>query len=148
VAVITLMMGAPASGKTTYIQQHRDLNDLVTSSDLVRFDREIEVAEAMHAFRLKGVNWAKEGKSFWVDATNTYNFHRAFWLRIAKTYQMPIRLVAIHTPYWLCQKRNNLREFPAEMKVVRSHAHRMPQALMDIKSEPYTSIEVVKEGWI
>lgn len=141
--MITLMMGAPASGKTTYIQQHRELNDLVTSSDLVRLDREIEVADAMRAFRLKGVKWASENKSFWVDATNTFAHHRRFWLDIATKYQMPVRIVAIHTPYWICNNRNKQREHPADMKVIRSHCHRMPSALELIKHEGYESIEVI-----
>lgn len=141
--MITLMMGAPASGKTTYIQQNRQLNDLVTSSDLVRLDREIEVADAMRAFRLKGVNWAKQGNSFWVDATNTFANHRLFWLNIAKQYEMPIRLIAIHTPYAICHNRNKQREHPADMKVVKAHCRRMPSALSLITNEGYESIEVI-----
>lgn len=141
--MITLMMGAPASGKTTYIQQHRELNDLVTSSDLVRLDREVEVSDAMRAFRIKGVNWAKQGQSFWVDATNTFADHRLFWLNIAKRYEMPIRIIAINTPYMMCQNRNRMREFPADMKVVKAHCRRMQSALSLIENEGYESIEKI-----
>ena len=141
--MITLMMGAPASGKTTYIQQNRLLNDLVTSSDLVRLDREVEMADAMLTFRAKGVNWAKQGKSFWVDATNTFADHRLFWIKISNIYQMPIRIIAMNTPYNICQNRNKQRENPADMKVVRAHSRRMQSALSLIHNEGYQSIEVI-----
>lgn len=108
---LTLMIGLPRCGKTTWIKKNKG-DAVVVSPDDIRakiygheFHKEAEdyiwaFAKAMTRLLLD------QGKSVIIDATNINNYSRDIWIRLAREYKVKIRMVWIKTPLKECIKRN------------------------------------------
>jgi len=55
-------MGAPAAGKTTWLKRNMTGSEYVASSEMVRIDREIDVAADMNNMKLQGAEALAERK--------------------------------------------------------------------------------------
>lgn len=113
---VNILIGFPASGKTTYAEKLKSDDTVILSSDLIRKelygDESIqgnpkEVFDILYD-RMK-VN-LKDGKNIVIDATNICKRDRAEAIRIAKLYNCFVRAIEICTSIETCKKRNTNRE--------------------------------------
>lgn len=144
--MITVLMGAPGAGKTTWIKQNAT-DELVLSSEPVRIYRdELDVGAYMNQMRLIGLKAVKSGQSVIVDATNTITAHRAYWLKIAKANKVDNRLVAFNTGLDQLLAAQKLRAHPAPDTIVKDHYRRFQRSLQMIKMEGWKDIKIINRG--
>lgn len=145
-ALVTVLMGAPGAGKTTWA--NRNVKDeLVLSSEAVRVWRaDIDTAAFMNGLRLSGLKAIKQGKSVIVDATNTITHHRAFWLKASKANNASNRLIVFNTTLDALLAAQRTREYPAPNQIVRDHHRRMQYALRTLRLEGWDDIKVITRG--
>jgi predicted kinase len=111
--VLTIMCGLSHSGKSTWIEKHKNsLEDIVVSPDEIRrvvfghqFHQSAEpfiwaFAEGMTRMLLE------QGKNVILDATNITYSSRVKWMIIARNYDIKLRIIWISTSLEECLKRN------------------------------------------
>lgn len=141
--MITVLMGAPGAGKSTWAQAHKSQNDHIYNTEGVRIDREMDIALYMHIQRLKAVKAVENGMNLIADGTHTIKSHRLVWLNLAKRLNRPTQLIVFNTHIAILQAVQKTREFPAPSKVVASHSYKMRQAMKDIQHEGWGTIEII-----
>jgi predicted kinase len=139
---ITVLMGAPGSGKTTWLTEHRN-DELVIDTHAVRTVQSLDVGAYMAHIRKVGANAASQGKPLIVDATNTYPQHRLYWLAIARRHDLTAHLVAFDTSLALCLAAQRRRANPAPDRIVIKHHRLMRIALTRVHSEGWDDIDVL-----
>ena len=116
--VLKVMCGIPASGKSTYIKEHANPEDLVVSRDEIRFSiltpgipyfsKEKEV---FNEFCNRINNGIGKYKVIWADATHLNNSSRWKLLyNINRNDFEEIDFIAIEIPLEVCLKRNSPRK--------------------------------------
>lgn len=144
--MITVLMGAPGAGKTTWVRANAT-DELVLSSEAVRIYRdELDVGAYMNQMRLTGLKAVKSGQSVIVDATNTITTHRAYWLRISRTNNVNNRLIAFNTSLDQLLAAQRLRAHPAPDTIVKDHYRRFQRSLQMIKMEGWKDIKIINRG--
>jgi predicted kinase len=139
---ITVLMGAPGAGKSTWVQRNR-INEYVYNTEGVRIDRDLDIASYMHQQRVKAIKAVESGLRLIADGTHTIQSHRLVWLYLGKRLNLTTRLIAFNTPVATCIGVQKTREYPAPDKVVRSHSHKMRLALQQAKQEGWNHIEII-----
>ena len=141
--MITVLMGAPGAGKTTWVRNNAQ-NEVILSSEAVRiYKTDLDIGSFMDGLRVKGFKAVKEGKSIIVDATNTIQAHRLYWLKVSKLTRMPNRLIVFNTPLTHLLQAQTIREFPAADTIVKEHYRRLNRSLNTIKIEGWDEIEII-----
>ena len=144
--MITVLMGAPGAGKTTWVRNNAT-DELVLSSEAVRvFKEEIDIPGYMNNMRARGLKSVRDGESVIVDATNIITAHRIWWKQIAKRYDTPTRLIAFNTALPLLLAAQKTREYPAEDNIVKNHFIRFNRALMFIRYEGWGEVKIINRG--
>lgn len=138
--MLIVLMGAPAAGKTTWLKKNMTGSEHVASSEMVRIDREIDVAAYMNNMRLQGAKALAAGKDVIVDATNTITAHRLFWLNQAKKHGHQTKLIVFNTDLPLLLNGQKIRAYPAPRSVVIKHHKNMKLANQLIKNEGWDEI--------
>lgn len=135
---LTIMIGYPASGKSTHIQDITENHPeyVVICPD----DFRLEISGKEYDASFEKVVWStvktvarvllKNHRDVILDATNLTKKSRAQWVNTAKDFGCPVHAVWVNTPFKECCKRNNLRN-----RVV-------PQDVMD---NMYTTFEEPSE---
>jgi len=141
--MITVLMGAPAAGKTTWVQKNKTGFEHIYSTEMVRIDREIDVDYYMASIRSKAIQAAKNGKDIIADGTHTIDHHRAFWLNIAKRLEIETKLIIFETPLPLLIAGNARRSHPCPNDVLLKHHKRMQIAKRIVMREAWDSVEKV-----
>ena len=144
--MITVLMGAPGAGKTTWVRNNAQ-NEVILSSEAVRiYKTDIDIGSFMDGLRVKGFKAVKQGKSIIVDATNTIQAHRLFWLKVSKSVRVPNRLIVFNTPLTHLLQAQTTREFPAADNIVKDHFKRLNRSLNTIKIEGWDEIEIINRS--
>ena len=91
--MITVLMGAPAAGKTTWVKKNMAGNEHIYSTELVRIDRELDVDYYMASIRAAAIKACKSGQDVIADGTHTITHHRTFWLRLANRFDCNTKLI-------------------------------------------------------
>jgi predicted kinase len=139
--MITVLMGAPAAGKTTWMLNNKTGFEHIYSTEAVRVDREIDVDYYMASIRHKAISAAKNGKDIIADGTHTIGHHRGFWLAIAKRLEIESHLIVFDTPLPMLIAGNSRREHPCPNDVLLKHHKRMQIAKRVVEREPWDSIK-------
>ena len=139
--MITVLMGAPAAGKTTWMKQNKTGNEHIYSADLVRVDKDLDVDLFMAMIRSKAIKAVMNRKDVIADGTHTIKAHRMFWLALAKRYQVQTKLIIFDTPLQLLLKGNSARQHQCPPNVLIKHYKSMPMAQRHALREPWNSIE-------
>ena len=139
---VTVLMGAPGAGKSTWLKQHRT-DELVVNTHAVRMVDGIDVGAYMSHMRAVGLAAIVRGEPLIVDATNTYPQHRKFWLAAGRKHGRSCRLVAFDTPLNLLLSAQRTRAHPAPRNIVIKHHRLMRAALSRVASEGWDDIETV-----
>lgn len=139
--MITVLMGAPAAGKTTWMKQNKSGHEHIYSADLVRVDKDLDVDLFMAMIRSKAIKAVMNGHDVIADGTHTIKAHRMFWLALAKRYQVETKLIVFDTPLQLLLKGNSIRQYPCAADVLLKHHKSMPMAKRHALREPWNTIQ-------
>jgi len=142
--VITVLMGAPGAGKSTWAKANMNGTEHIYTTEMVRKDREIDVNAYMHSQRTAAVRAVKAGKWLIADGTHTIALHRSLWLALAKNCGMDCRIICFDTPLPILLAVQKAREFPAPYKVVIDHHQRFQIARHMVKREGWGSVEMIR----
>lgn len=138
--MLTVLVGAPGAGKSTWLKRNTTGCEYVATSEMVRMDREIDVAAYMNNMRLQGAKALKAGRDVIVDATNTITAHRLYWLKCAQANQAKTKIVIFDTNLNSLLAAQKIRQFPAPSNVVIKHHKNMSIAIKLIANEGWDEI--------
>ena len=144
--MITVLMGAPGAGKTTWLEANKKPKDHVYNTSPVRTNKDLDVATYMGYIRLKAAKAIDQGLDVIADGTHTIRDHRVYWLKLAKRYQIETRLVIFQTPLSLLLEANAKRVHPASYKSIIDHHKRLGASLSILEDEGWTTIEKVRRS--
>ena len=139
---VTVLMGAPGAGKSTWLSNNRT-DELVLDTHAVRMVDQIDVGAYMDNFRAVGLRAIRNGQNVIIDATNTYPHHRRYWLQAARSCQSEANLVAFDTAIQLLLAAQRSRRHPVPQRIVTKHYALMRRALNDVPREGWDTIQVV-----
>jgi predicted kinase len=142
--MITVLMGAPGAGKSTWVMNNKTGNEHIFNTEAVRINRELDVAGFMQHQRIKAIKAVESGKDLIADGTHTIGTHRKVWLSLADRLLLPTRLIVFDTALATLLGVQKMREFPAPHKVVVDHHRRLQLAKHAIVREGWDSIEFIK----
>lgn len=137
--MITVLMGAPGAGKTTWLKENWG-NEFIASTEPIRIVRDLDRNHFMITLRLNGEKALKQGKNVIVDGTNTIDRHRLFWLKLGQRLGHSTRLVTFEASLDKLIFAQKLREHPAPYPVVVDHHRRFKRALRSIDKEGWDEI--------
>ncbi|UJW36937.1 AAA family ATPase (plasmid) [Saccharothrix sp. AJ9571] len=125
VAVLRLMIGCAASGKTEWCTHPSNALGVRLSLDEARarlgrhaHDQDASPA-AVEAVQLEMASLLLDGQSVTLDATSTERTHRERWLGVARRYRAHPIAVVLRTPLELALVRNDRRERPVPRDVLK-----------------------------
>jgi predicted kinase len=139
--MITVLMGAPGAGKTTWLEANRKPSDHIYNTSAVRINKDLDVATYMGYIRLKAAKAIDQGIDVIADGTHTIRDHRIYWLKLAKRYEINTRLIIFETPLALLLEGNARRTYPASYKAILDHHKRLRASLSIVENEGWTKIE-------
>lgn len=141
---LTVLMGCPGSGKTTWARTSSG-GALVCSTDLLRTEARLRAPGAVAAFLRRLESKAERaldaGRDVIVDACNVHDHERARWLRLARQCGAETKLVVCHAPTraLLDVQRARGSEGVPEAKVV-AYAQAFERALGRVKGEGWVGV--------
>jgi predicted kinase len=141
--MITVLMGAPGAGKSTWVRDNKHGDEHIFNTEAVRINRELDVAGFMQHQRIKAIRAVESGKDLIADGTHTIGTHRKVWLSLADRLDLPTRLIVFDTDLAILLGVQKMREFPAPHKVVVDHHRRLQMAKHTIVREGWDSIEII-----
>ena len=113
---LTLLIGIPGSGKTTYANKNKKENEVILSSDIIRqelFGNESSqennqlVFDTLYA---RARQLLKEGKDVIIDATNINAYYRHQTLKNFEDLNIERVAIVFDTPIQTCIKRDQKRK--------------------------------------
>lgn len=113
---LRLLMGAPGSGKSTFIKNHLALTDKYVSRDEIRFSMVSETEEYFskekEVFKeyVKRINEGLQNYDVFADATHITVASRNKLLRAITTKPTSIEVIWIKTPLDMALERNEMRK--------------------------------------
>jgi predicted kinase len=144
--MITVLMGAPGAGKSTWVEQNYEHGIHIFNTEAVRTRPGIDVQGFMRYERLKAIKAAQLGVDVIADGTHTIQGHRAIWLQVAKDLGIETKIIAFDTPLLTLLRVQRGRVHPAPDKVVIDHYRRFQMQKHVINREPWGSIELITRG--
>lgn len=108
---MTIMCGLPRSGKSTWVKENKNENEVILSADELRYliynqrfwtDGE-PMMWAVHGIILKML--LKQGVDIIVDETNVTKSIRSKIIKLAKEYDYEITGIEFNTPKEICKER-------------------------------------------
>jgi predicted kinase len=141
--MIVVLMGAAGSGKSTWVLKNKTGFEHIYNTDVVRVNRELDVATFMTLQRHKAIKAVEAGKDLIADGQHTIATHRKVWLNLAERLGIETKLIVFDTKLETCLNVQKQREFPAPRNVVVDHHQRLQLAKLQIKREGWGSIEVL-----
>lgn len=140
--MITVLMGAPGAGKSTWLSQNKKDPCHVASTQAIRVNREIDRGAYMRSMQIKAIKAAESGLSLYCDGTHTISSHRLIWLNLAKRLGVESRLICFDTPLELLLMAQKKRLHPAPTNVVMDHYKRFQKSRELCKKEGWDVIEI------
>lgn len=141
--MITVLMGAPGAGKSTWVRKNAT-DEYIYTTEGVRINRDMDIAGYMYIQRIKAIKAVESGSSLIADGTHTINTHRKLWLDLAKRLNLPKRLIIFRTDLATLLNVQLTRQYPAPRKVVVDHYKRLQTAQIMIKHEGWDEIIYAK----
>ena len=113
---VTILIGLPASGKSTVSKKIENTFVKVLSSDAIRAELYGDEATQGNPADVFGLlynrmdNLLSDGFSVIIDATNICKRERSEAIRIAKKHGARVEALVMDTPFAECVRRNDVRE--------------------------------------
>jgi predicted kinase len=144
--MITVLMGAPGAGKTTWIARNASGEEHIASTEPLRADRSIDGAMFMNQLRRRAEIAARDGLDVIADGTHIDRRHRAFWLQLAREVETETRLIVFKTSLLLLHKAQDYRTAPVPKSIVSKYHQDLNKSLRTVHLEPWGSIETIVRG--
>ena len=142
--LITVLMGAPGAGKSTWVRNNASGFEHIYNTEAVRINRDLDVGRYLYIARLKAIAALEEGKDLIADGTHTIATHRLVWLRAAERLGICTQLIVFDTHWQICLDVQKGREYPAPRSVVVTHCRNLKiQVRSTIAREGWGSIETI-----
>lgn len=141
--MITVLMGAPGAGKSTWVHNNKTGFEHVFNIDAIRAIKDMDVNAYTRHMRTKAIMAVEQGYDLIADATHIMKTHRLLWLALAERLQLDTQLVVFDTRRELLLQAQQIREFPVKNSVVIEHHRKMQLAKNEVKREGWGSIEVI-----
>ena len=142
--MITVLMGAPAAGKSTWLKANAIGDEHIYNTEAIRIHRDIDRDSFMRTIRRNAYIAVRDGKSVIADGTHTIGQHRNYWLKVAKEFNVKTKLVMFDTPLNVLLIGNSKRLYPAPVIVIRDHYIRFNRSKDIVRLEAWDQIEIVK----
>jgi len=125
--MLTLMVGLPRSGKSTWINEYSGIYEAVISNDWIRE----EILGNQYSSAANPAIWMitdsctrlllSQGFDVILDGINHTRYVRGLFLDIAREYKHQTRIVYMNTPLSYCVQRNEItKKLPTE-KITQMH---------------------------
>lgn len=147
-SILTVLVGIPGSGKSTYVAKNKQENQVVLSSDLIR--KELLSGEedqsnnklVFDTLYARAREFLLQGKDVVIDATNISVFERKRVLQNFADMKLKRVAVVFETPVEVCIERDAKRERTVGVAVIEKYANRYQKPT---KREGFDEILFVKE---
>lgn len=146
---LTLMVGLPASGKSTYAKEMADDNTVVLSSDdyrkkLLGDENCQENNEIVFKTLYKdAIELLESGKNVVIDATNINMKARRRVLANFSNMKIVREAIVMATPYELCVSQDKARERTVGEEVIKKFLYRFE---IPMSYEGFDVVDIVKNG--
>lgn len=141
--MITVLLGAPGSGKTTWTMKNRTDKDYIYNIDAIRYVPGLDVGTYTDFHRKRAIWKVQEGFSLIADATHTIKAHRDVWRHLGDRLGLQTRIVLFDVPLTTLIEVQKHREFPVKRSVVVDHHRKLQLARHAIDREGWGAIEVI-----
>ncbi len=138
VGQLTVLAGAPGSGKSTFVATLEDVSVLTTHQ--LRAQAQAPDPAFWVRMQRAALRRLEAGEHVVIDACNTRRHSRLRWLRLG----VPADLVVLQTRVELCQYAQQDRAHPVPLPVVAKYCRELHRALRaEIPREPWRSVRVI-----
>jgi predicted kinase len=141
--MITVLMGAPGAGKSTWVFNNKTGFEHVYNIDAIRAIKDMDVNAYTRHMRFKAIMKVEDGYDLIADATHVLKTHRLLWLALADRLQLDTRLVVFDTRRELLLQAQQEREFPVKNSVVIDQHRKFQLSKNEVKREGWGTIEVI-----
>jgi predicted kinase len=141
--MITVLMGAPGAGKSTWTRNNKTGFEHVYNIDAIRAIKDMDVNAYTLHMRTKAIMAVESGHDLIADATHVIKAHRLIWLRLADRLGIDTRLVVFDTRRELLLEAQRNREFPVKNSVVIEQHRKLQVSKTEMKREGWGTIEVI-----
>ena len=141
--MITVLMGAPGAGKSTWTRNNKTGFEHVYNIDAIRAIKDMDVNAYTLHMRTKAIMAVESGHDLIADATHVIKAHRLVWLRLADRLGIDTRLVVFDTRRELLLEAQRNREFPVKNSVVIEQHRKLQVSKTEMKREGWGTIEVI-----
>ena len=141
--MITVLMGAPGAGKSTWTRNNKTGFEHVYNIDAIRAVKDMDVNAYTLHMRTKAIMAVESGHDLIADATHVIKAHRLVWLRLADRLGIDTRLVVFDTRRELLLEAQRNREFPVKNSVVIEQHRKLQVSKTEMKREGWGTIEVI-----
>lgn len=145
---LTVLMGAPGSGKTTWATANA-AGQTLCSTDRMRTDRGLTdagIVAYLNVLRSKAERSLAAGQSVVVDACNVRRNERSYWLGVARKHRAVARLVVVHAPLQTLLDVQRDRTHGVPQDVMRGYHRAAHIALTAVQHEGWDEIVHVEPG--
>lgn len=129
--IVKILVGLPASGKSTYAGKYAQIGWRVISSDSIREelfgDASIQKKpDEVFAQMLERLEISmNNNENIIIDATNLTVKNRAFFLQTIVNYSYTVVAIVFNTPLEECKKRNDERDRKVPIEVIEHMARKI-----------------------
>ena len=148
---LAIMIGLPASGKTTFCKKLKQEGWVIVSPDEIRltlhgkpFDKEYE-DQVWSIARVMAEILLSQGQKVCIDATNINRKSRKPWAEMAKKHLIPLKMFAMETPYETCLKFDSKRKNPLGEDIIKKFHERFEQFEEEEVAGPYIWVPIKRE---
>ncbi len=140
---LVVLIGLPASGKSTFAAKHFWQSSVV-SSDLCRRlvsdseDNQFASSQAFEVMEVIIVKRMELGRLAVADAMHLRPAWRAGWLALARQHEYPAYAIVLDVPPAVCIQRDASRPRQVGAEVILNNARRMAFTLDDLLREGFT----------
>lgn len=144
--IVKILVGLPASGKSTYAGKYAQIGWRIISSDGIREelygDASIQKKpnEIFAQMRERLETSLNNNENIIIDATNLTAKNRTFFLDVIKYYSYTVVAIVFNTPLEECKKRNDERDRKVPIEVIEHMAGKIE---LPSKDEGFEIIDFV-----
>lgn len=141
--MITVLMGAPGAGKTTWLARNTNGLEHIASTEPLRVDRTLDSNLFMNQLRKQAEVAAHSGLDVIGDGTHIDRRHRAFWLQLAQECGAQTRLIIFNTSLTLLHRAQDTRSAPVSKHIVSKYHFDFTRSLRSIPFEPWDEVQTI-----
>jgi predicted kinase len=145
-STLTVLMGTPGAGKTTWSTRNQHPAQLLCSTDRIRLDQLTDRATVAYieSLRVRARRALTRGHDVLVDACNTRRSERTRWRDLANQCHAGTHLVVLHADLATVLEVQRTRDQPVAPDRMRLYHRQLQQSLTTIAGEGWDRITHVQ----